>query len=81
MISREYTMTKEGAIATLKTVKIIAGEPFRNHSYFEALDMAIEALKQTADKDCSRCIMRNSCLVKHEFKYMDYCQDWSETDD
>jgi hypothetical protein len=65
----------------IEIIKYASAFNSANSPLTKALDMAIEALKQTADKDCSRCIMRNSCLVKHEFKYMDYCQDWSEADD
>ena len=72
-------MTREEAIESLERVRELNGVKRCRESL--AIDMVIKALKQTADKDCSRCIMRNSCLVKHEFKYMDYCQDWSEADD
>ena len=41
----------------------------------EAYEMAIEALQQTGDKECSRCINRGKCAIYDNFN-IDYCSDW-----
>ena len=37
--------------------------------------MAIEALRQTADKDCSQCKDKGRCAIHDNFN-IDYCSDW-----
>ena len=40
-----------------------------------AINMGIEALIKTSDKDCSRCRERNRCAIYDNFN-IDYCSDW-----
>ena len=41
----------------------------------ETYEMAIKALRQTADNDCSQCRERGRCAIHDNFN-IDYCSDW-----
>lgn len=71
-------MTNEEAIKCLRctfyNMESCQKEECNEH---EAIQMAIEALEKTDDKECSRCQHRNRCSIVDNFN-IDYCSDWSE---
>lgn len=81
-------MTREEAIKRLEVIRAEHAKPLELNSredvrnaigvYLEAIDMAIEALRQMEEKSCSRCINKDCCLIKFKFEHIEYCSDWSE---
>ena len=41
----------------------------------DACMIGVEALRQTADKDCSQCKDKDRCAIHDNFN-IDYCSDW-----
>ena len=68
-------MTREEAIQTLNAMFCQYSHIRKSDSEWDAIIMAIEALKLTAVKECSTCSDKGCCAIFDNFN-IDYCSDY-----